>query len=173
MRKILFVLFLIGLLNACDEEKYHDIKDDTWLLLELNDTVIFNNNLVNDTFKLVNISHYYEYVDKTVYYENLDVDYKHINNLGNNENYIYSILRNYNTTRIYWQDFDKIILYSSHNTLSYAIESRVFENVYLIRNDSAEEDWEALHVYYTDNYGVIAYELYNGEVYEIDLNCLP
>ena len=165
----IILLFVLYVLSSCEKDKYFDIQKDSWFKMNLNDTVLFHSGNATDSFYISNIYTYYEDVDKTHYYEHLNINYEKTNKLLVDEIGSYSIYRKFNQANIYWKNLNSILSYSSFNPIKYTIESTEFENVYRIDNrEGSSIDSGVRIVYYTDIYGIIAYELNNGDVYKIN-----
>ncbi len=174
MRRILFFLLLIVLLNACDKEKYYNVDKNTWFLMSENDTIVFYSENLVDSFYISNIQEYYECVDKDNYFQHLDIYLDKIGLDATHNTWNCNVLRNHKSIQVNWINFYGSANYSYDNFILYQIEDREFNKVFKMDNFSQYvSDLDVKALYYTDLYGVIAYELYNGEVYEIDLNCLP
>ncbi|HRW64091.1 MAG TPA: hypothetical protein P5132_11425, partial [Bacteroidales bacterium] len=85
----------------------------------------------------------------------------------------HTIFRIHDWVDIYWRRFYSDFSYSSKNPINYTIESKPFDTVYALNNKMEfNQDTCVRTVYYTDKYGIIAYELNNGVIYKIDVNCI-
>lgn len=159
---------------SCEEDKYYKIDRDTWFIFNDDDTIIYKNEIANDTFYIKYIQNGYESIDKSVYYEFLEITYGIIYKSYTSENDFYNISREYNSTSLFWSNLKRSLNYKLTPPIIYSIDSKTFKDVYVVENTSVlENDTDIKKVYYTDKYGVIAYELNNGELFEIDVNCLP
>ncbi|MFC2152709.1 hypothetical protein ACFLSE_09285 [Bacteroidota bacterium] len=169
---ILWISLFVISLSSCDEKEYFKINKDTWITFDTNDTIVFLNNISNDTFYISEIYNYFEEIDKQYNYEHLDIDYIKINITDNKRGSSYSLLRSYNGVTVYWGNSDKHISYKYDNPIQYDINSKNFNHVYMIENNVLNNDYDIKKAYYTDIYGIIAYELNNGELYEMDCSNL-
>ena len=165
--------FIVCVLNGCQKDKYYDIHKDTWILLEENDTILFHSINETDTFYIRNIGTYYEDIDKSYHYQHLDIDYERIHNDTVDISQLYNIHRTYKSVSIEWDNFSSQSFYRSVNPTNYTINSTVFEIVYRVDNYyETTIDTDVKTIYYTDKYGVIAYELNNGDTYKINIDKL-
>jgi hypothetical protein len=159
---------------SCEEDKYFDIDKNAWILLEENDTLLFHSINNTDTFYISNIGTYYEDIDKTNYYQHLDIDYEKIHNGTVDISLLYNIHRTYKSAIIEWDNYSSGSFYSSVIPMDFTIDLKIFVNVYKVDNYfESELSTDVRTLYYTDKYGIIAYELYNGELFEIDIDYLP
>jgi len=174
LTKFIIISFLLVLgLSSCKEDKYFDIDRDTWILLKENDTVLFHSVNNTDTFYVSDIETYYEDLDKSYYYQHLNITYKLVHNEVADNSTPHTIFRIHDWVDIYWRRFYSDFSYSSKNPINYTIESKSFDTVYALNNKMEfNQDTCVRTVYYTDKYGIIAYELNNGVIYKIDVNCI-
>jgi len=170
MNKLLLIasVILFALFQSCEKDHYYRINRKDWTKLSKGDTIIFNASSSKDTF-VVSIGMTYYDSDKIYHYEYLNIFYSPTNKKALNSDY-YTI-RNYRATQIEWNKQSNGFL--SDTTLS--LYNVVIKNVFCFSNDKLYGDTLPLDnkkVFYSNKYGVIQYELYNGQTFVMDSSIL-
>jgi hypothetical protein len=166
--KILLILIII--LYSCGkiDNKYFYLDHSVWFKYNANDTLIYKGLQDTDIY-LINKTYTAFYIfDKKNYNEYFCVEYKCLTDSINLS--IYGFCR-------YDDEIDIITKYSIEGTtydhgtkMEYVLGDSLIHDVYkieCIRVDSIEHKVKTY--YYSDIYGIIRYDMYNDEVFELQL----
>jgi hypothetical protein len=171
--KISLVLIIIPVMvliitSGCESGQ---IDRDTWYTFEQGDTLVYRGTISIDTYYIEKKLNYYEDIDKKDI-EKLELSIPQIN--MNCQSYCdgIRIIRIPNSSSVYFRN-----CHGSHRNdsdyypiIDYPIGQHVIKNVYVLPTGelAATNPKDLKKVYYTLIYGVIAYELFTGEVFELD-----
>ena len=169
MKKSLILTLAMGLIIfviSCNEEKYFNIDRNTWFVFQLHDTLIYHGCSSNDTFYVGNISNYYSIIDKTNHIEELNIYFHTWNSIADE----YIISRSSDGATIRWGNLFSAVTYSLMDKMDYNDNMVVIHDAYEVLADTSDvhESLDVKKVIYCDKFGVIAYELNNGCVFQLD-----
>ncbi|MBN1187539.1 MAG: hypothetical protein JXB49_35005 [Bacteroidales bacterium] len=141
---------------------------------EQGDTLIYKGSSLTDTFYVASIEKGFRSVDKTVEIEQVTIHIPELTKNCNDSTYDYClgihILRDAEkyTSIDFRNDFSSLV--ESFPLVSYKIGMTLVNNVYAInfRVPNKINPKDVKMVYYTHKYGIIAYELADGEKVEIE-----
>lgn len=169
---IFFALFILFTQNSCRKEKFYRLDHSNWFVFNTGDTLLYKSSISRDTFLIESIINEFDIVDKSSFYEMLRIYFKKLNST-NTYYFGYDITRSYNSTIIVWKYLVNSIHYGESRVLEYSIGNVIIEDVYEVALSSnppfpVRYDDDVILVYYSDKYGIIAYKLANGLVFELD-----
>jgi len=168
--KISIILSIITLLQSCYSESNEYIDRNTWFLYSEEDTLLFNSNSSIDTFIIKDIDSFMGSFSTGINQEILFIRYKY---LGDTNSY-YRINRYPKIVNVFWKNgINGGINYSMDQHFTYAIGYHLFDSVYNPEPGYKPDNYIEQTIYYTDRYGIIAYQKEDGELFELDLNYLP
>lgn len=174
MKHILFLIILGAFVfHSCippDKETYADIDEEKYFYYNEGDTVYFNGDTNQDTLLISHFEQGYDVSDDVNYTEIIFIDYFNLK-----DQYVGNLFRTNGYGTIFWGKSNYLrYYYKEYTGLVYNIDDITFDNVFFFENVEEEGlETDVNKLYYNDNYGIIAYELYNGEVYEINVSRLP
>jgi hypothetical protein len=167
---ILFFILSLTFCVSCNktENKYYNLDHSKWFKYRENDTLIFKSSNNSDFYIISQILNNYNIVDKHVYYESFTVVYKGssscqncpISGFGRVEDNI-TLYGNLHTSKIY---------YNSSAMTNYQLGDSIINTVFSV--DIPTDDtlyFRVKSIYYSDIYGIIRYDMYNDEVFELQL----
>jgi len=172
MNKLLLIasVILFALFQSCEKDHYYRINRKDWTKLSKGDTIIFNASSSKDTFVVSTDMTYFD-SDKIYHYEYLNTYYKKINITEKITSHYYETSRSYLWVRIQWDRFDNGHEFDTTLTLY----NNKIDNVRCVNNYETSGDTlptDTKRVLNTNKYGVIQYELYNGQTFVMDSSIL-
>jgi hypothetical protein len=169
-RVIVYFGLFIFLFISCDktENKYYNLDRSVWFRYKINDTLTYNSINNKDIFVIKNLYTTYEVFDKTNYNEYFCTQYTC---LTDSVNYTLTGFCRFNgEIQINTKHHMDGVVYINYNTISLQIGDSIINDVYKInctRVDSV--NYKTKVFYYSHIYGVIRYDLYNDEIFELQL----
>lgn len=182
MTKLKMCVFtIVSIFCSCDKnsniEKKHDrIDREEWTKLQVGDILYFRSQMSVDTFLISGITNSYHEKNSGNPIEFLIIYYKMLNVNPNTDtiyNYLYDIVRFPDGTGITWKRFYEGFSTESKDTIM-NFGNLQLNNVLVIPETYIDEFYstDTKTVYYSNLYGVVQYELYNGEIFTLDNTCL-
>jgi len=184
MTKLFLIIsvLLFSLFHSCHKKDIYERLDrKQWFVFKLNDTITFlNKNCTKiDSFQIVTLSNGFETTDKTLHQEYFGAGFKHLNKQINSDS-IFNDVDNHTINRYYygsdisWRNFDASTAnLDAKDTILTLYNLFKLNNVYRF-NLSKEKIYpnDIVRVFYCINYGILRYELKNGEIFTIDSTLL-
>jgi len=154
--------------QSCEKDQYDRISRSDWTKLNKGDTIIYNAELSKDTFVIIGLNDYYYTSDKRYHTEFLAIGYNKINSTIEEKKIYHNYIttRNYHWTQVEWNRFYN----GKESDTSLILYNSTINNVRCINNNSSNPSafTDTKKVFYSNKYGVIQYELYNGQIYIMD-----
>lgn len=170
LKRLAIIFMLLLLFQSCYKEHNEYIDKDTWFLFNEGDTLLFNGLNSNDAFIIKDIDSFMGSFGTGINREVLFITYEYLEDT----NEFLRINRYPNTVDVWWIDsLNCSVNYSTDEYFTYIIDNYTFDSVYYKEPGYKPENYIEQTIYYTDRYGVIAYENADGELFELDLNYLP
>jgi len=167
--RLISTIMILVFFQSCEKDHYYRISRKDWTKLNVRDTIIYNSGLSKDTFVINGIEDFYITSDKLYHTEYLKIYYKKIN-ISTNENTFFTYRVN-NATRIAWNRLDS----GKDLDTTLALYKNIIDKVWYVKNNYIYGDTlpkDTKKVYYSNIYGVIQYELYNGQKFIMDSTIL-
>jgi hypothetical protein len=168
--KNLIILLLTIFIISCNKTKdnYYYLDHSVWFKYKLNDTLKYISSNDIDQYIIRNLYTDYYVFDKKNYNEYFCVQYSCISDSVNPP--IYGFSRYRNEIDINTKYSIEGTSYENGDKFNYQLGDSTINDVYkinCIRVDSIEHQVKTY--YYSDIYGIVRYDLYNDEVFELQL----
>ena len=166
-------------LSSCTQkDKYENVTPTIKFKFSKNDTLLFKSESKTDSFIINSCGCSYETIDKTAHFEECAIYYKRINSsiLDDSIFHTYQVQYGNDGAGIIWRN-----IYSSPEIASYTkvdtiikIGTKSIFNVIILKAKIGLKYWpnDIVSVYYSNGYGIIQYERFNGLIYKLDSNCI-
>jgi hypothetical protein len=168
MVKCILGPLLLLFLFSCEKNTGKYVEKDRIPLLKVGDTILFASNINGtDSFRVTSNSREERYSDKVYQEDFYTVVYKKLNfNIESDLYNRYAVQVQLESTLIGWRN-----LYKANNINSPSsnkeIKGIVYQKVHLISIDTTYlKSDDVVSVYFSDQEGVLRYELKSGEYYE-------
>jgi hypothetical protein len=161
-------VFLV-VLSGCENQD-RSLDRHNWYVYKTKDTLVYKSTISNDTFVVAKINNYWFDSDKKNI-EVLEITLPEINLNCSPYCVGMSIQHTYNAFSLNFRNINYgIKIDPSHDTLiNYPIGNHSINDVFVLpSNFPQKEQKDVKTAYFTLIYGVIAYELFTGEVFELD-----
>jgi len=184
MTKLFLIIsvLLFSLFHSCHKKDIYERLDrKQWFVFKLNDTITFlnSNHTKIDSFKINSLSNGFETTDKTLHQEYFGISFKRINKLTNvdsifNNPFYRSIDRYYYGSDIRWRNLiSSTSLPDTYDTTLTLYNLFKLKNVSVLRfQKETIYPNDIVLTFYCINYGILRYELKNGDVFTIDSTLL-
>ncbi len=173
--KIVLLLLTAGIiLVSCEKQSYYYLQGDT-SIFKYGDTLIYNSDQKSDTFLIVESRVSFKVWDNRTYIQQYDFTSYEITyncpDSGTFECGPYSFTRyaDRENIRFYFRDIDGNFEITN-NSFNISIDNKTIRYVFMCEYPVPDilKDRDVKKVYYTHKYGVIAYELFTGELFKLD-----
>jgi hypothetical protein len=170
---IFFCLLTIVCFYGCEKTKYDYFDKNSLYVFQQNDTLIYEGLLTNDTFLVKNVDYSFRVTDNIHYYQQLNIYLKALNVINNdtmwNEYWDILIGRDIvNPTSINYRNL-YLEIGENDSVTSYTIGPYNISKVYKLDSDTIffYRPRAIKTIYYSHNYGIIAYILTSNEKFEL------
>lgn len=175
---LFFIILSVGVFQSCDKTYYSYLDKNSYYVFIQGDTLTYKGISVTDTFCVTKIEENFRSVDKRVNIEQLTIYVPELTVNCKDSSYDFCrgihILRDAEkrTSVFFRNDYSSSV--ESFPVGTYKIGSTLVNNVYTVnfRVPNKINQKDVTMIYYTHKYGIIAYELINGEKVEIEEKCL-
>jgi hypothetical protein len=173
--KIFAITLTVFLFFSCDDQTYYYLDKDTLFVFNMKDTLIYKGTSACDTFVVKTKSMGWRNVYKRANYQNLEVDIRELTGNAKDSAYDYSdgcyIDRDAaNLSSIFFRNDFNTTLEKRVAAITYTIGKHTIKEVYKLgfQLPTKLNPKAVKTIYYNQKYGLIAYELNNGEIVELE-----
>ena len=169
MKKKYFTIGItLSLFVSCVND-IHYLDHSKWYIYEENDTLIFKNKALHDTYRISQVFNGFIYIDKKKDSEVLSVSYEGVSECQNCPIRVFD--RYYQCVRFQGEFPIVRIYYDQTETINYLLGDTLLEDIYVVDDIPTEDTihFKVKAIYYSDIYGVIRYDMYDDRVYELQL----
>jgi hypothetical protein len=165
------VLILILIMQAsCN--KFHDVYNDldrtAWFKYQLKDTLIFTSQTKTNSYLISQLYTSYTINDKIYHDEYLNVVYSC--NTENKDCPIAGFLRDLEDVTLYYGNTATNFSYKNLIPSTYQLGDSLLDDIYKVNCSQVDSiRYKIKTFYYSDIYGIIRYDMYNDEVFELQL----
>jgi hypothetical protein len=159
-----FLFIFVIVFNLSCKKEDHSIDRNIFRFNRM-DTLIFKSINQNDTFIIRNIEDYWTEIDG-INIENIHITFQQLNSDCYPACRGYEIYMSYDGIALAFRNIVRSVSWHSYG--QYTLGNHKLHNVSLIRNMTSINTEDVKNIYYHFNYGVIAYELMSGELFELD-----
>lgn len=175
MKVVFAICTIVFILISCEDPTYTYFEKDTLYKFIKGDTLIYKNSKNSDTVIIKSVAYDFYVSDNIHHYQvlrvvNFPLNIVYLDTIFDSE---IEIVRSLSSSMIHFRNFSEDI-YNKSETSDYTIGALNIPNVYsskaILKNNAAENSIKT--IFYSLNFGIIAYILKNDELYELDVNCL-